>query len=151
MSVHELGVQLRSISQSEGELGLVVVDCLSEVKQLADKTHRAPTLHIAQISRDLKTLAEDLNVPIIVLAPVDRDLEERENKYPRIEDLPGMGAIANAADLVLFLYRDEVYDPESEKRGLAEVIISRNRGGSIGGFQLKYDAQIQRFMEMQCS
>ena len=62
-----------------------------------------------------------------------------------------MGAIANAADLVLFLYRDEVYDPESEKRGLAEVIISRNRGGSIGGFQLKYDAQIQRFMEMQCS
>jgi len=95
--------------------------------------------------------SSSMNVPIIVLAPVDRDLEERENKYPRIEDLPGMGAIANAADLVLFLYRDEVYDPESEKRGLAEVIISRNRGGSIGGFQLKYDAQIQRFMEMQCS
>jgi len=149
MSVQELGVHLRSISQSKGVLGLVVVDCLPEVKHLTDKSQLASSMQIAKISRDLKSLAEELNVPIIVLSPIDRDLEERDNKYPRIGDLPGMGAIANAADLVLFLYRDEVYDPESEKLGLAEIIISRNRGGSIGGFQLKYDGLHQRFFELQ--
>ena len=118
------------------------------IKQMAYKTHRASSLPIAQISRDLKSIAEELNVPIIVLSPVDRDLEERDNKYPRIMDLPGKGAIANAADLVLFLYRDEVYDPESEKCGIAEIIISRNRNGAVGGFDLKYDEQHQRFIEM---
>jgi len=92
--------------------------------------------------------SSSMNVPIIVLSPVDRDLEERENKYPRIWDLPEMGSIANAADLVLFLYRDEVYNPESEKRGIAEIIISRNRNGAVGGFDLKYDEQHQRFIEM---
>jgi len=148
MSVQELGVHLRRISQREGELGLVVLDCLPEIKQLTDKTQRASSLQIAEISRDLKSLAEELNAPIIVLSPVDRDLEERENKYPRIWDLPEMGSIANAADLVLFLYRDEVYNPESEKRGIAEIIISRNRNGAVGGFDLKYDEQHQRFIEM---
>jgi len=148
LSVHELGDQLRKLNNRTGELGLIVVDCLPELKLSDENMNGDDVAKIANISRFLKVLAKELNVPIIVISRIERDLEERYNKWPRLTDLPGMGAIANAADLVLMIYRDEVYDPESEEKGTARIIVSKNMDGSIGSFSLKFDERCGAFEEI---
>lgn len=148
LSVQELGNQLRQLSQRSGELGLIVVDCLPELKLSGEKMNNDYAIIIAHTSRYLKTLATELNAPLVVLSPVERDLEERSNKRPFLTDLPGKGAIANAADLVLMVYRDEVYDTESEESGTAQIIISRNHEGAIGGCSLKFDGRSGTFEEI---
>lgn len=105
-------------------------------------------IKIAHTSRYLKALAKELDVPIIVISSVEHDLEERSSKRPLLTDLPGMAAIANAADLVLFVYRDEVYDPDTEEKGTAQIIVSMHRNGSIGSFSLKYDGLCGSFEKM---
>lgn len=148
LSAQELGEQLRELSQRTGGLGLVVVDCLPELRLTGEEMNCACALDIAHTSRYLKALAMELNVPIVVLSPVERDVEERCNKWPLLTDLPGMAAIANAADLILMVYREEVYNTESEERGTAKIILSRNREGYIGTFSLKFDQQHGNFEEI---
>lgn len=148
LSVQELGEHLRGLNQRTGGLGLVVVDCLPELILTGEKMHDDCAIKIAHTSRYLKALAMELNVPIVVLSPIERDLEERCNKRPSLTDLPGVAAIANAADLVLLLYRDEIYNPESEEKGETTIIVSRNRGGSFGSFSLRYDVRYGSFAEM---
>lgn len=147
-TVQELGEQLRKLNQRTGGLGLVVVDCLPELKLSGEKINDDNALKIAHTSRHLKALAQELDVPIMVLSPINREVEERYNHWPVLTDLPGMGAIANAADLVLMVYRDEVYDPDSGEKGLADIIVSRNREGSIGSFKLKFDGRYGSFEEI---
>lgn len=148
LSAQELGEQLRKLNQRTGGLGLVVVDCLPELKLSGEKMNDAYAIKIAHTSRYLKALAQELNVPIIVLSPVERDLEERCSKWPFLTDLPGMGAIANAADLVLMIYRDEIYNPESEDKGTAQIIVSKNLEGPVGAFSLKFDGRHGHFEEI---
>jgi replicative DNA helicase len=147
-TVQELGEQLRKLNQRAGKLGLVVVDCLPELKLLDEKMNDDYAIKLAHTSRYLKALAQELDVPIIVLSPIERDIEDRCNKLPQLKDLPGMAAIANAADLVLMVYRDEVYDPETEAKGKADIIVSRNREGFIGSFKLKFDGRYGTFEEI---
>jgi replicative DNA helicase len=147
-TVQELGEQLRKLNQKTGGIGLVVVDCLPELKLSGEKMNDDYATKIAQTSRYLKALAQELDVPIIVLSPINREVEERCNHWPVFTDLPGMAAIANAADLVLMVYRDEVYDPDSEEKGMADIIVSRNREGSIGSFKLKFDGRYGSFEEI---
>lgn len=147
-TVQELGEQLRKLIQRAGGLGLVVVDCLPELKLSGEKMNSDYAIKIAHTSRYLKALAHELNVPIIVLSPIEREVEERSNKCPHLTDLPGIAAIANAADLVLMVYRDEVYDPDTKEKGEANIIVSRNRNGYIGSFRLKYDGRYGTFEEI---
>ncbi len=123
-TVQELGEQLRKLHQRAGKLGLVVVDYLPELKLLDEKMNDDYAIKLAHTSRYLKALAQELDVPIIVLSPIEREVEDRGNKCPQLTDLPGMAAIANAADLVLMVYRDEVYDPDTEENGLEGLAVS---------------------------
>lgn len=147
-TVQELGEQLRKLNKRVNGLGLVVVDCLPEFKLLDEKMNADNAIKLAHTSRYLKALAQELDVPIIVLSPIERVIEDRCNKYPQLTDLPGMAAIANAADLVLMVYRDEVYDPDTEEKGRANIIVSRNRDGFIGSFKLKFDGRYGAFEEI---
>ena len=147
-TVQELGEQLRKLNQRTGSLGLVVVDCLPELKLSGERMSDDIAIKIAHASRYLKALAQELDVPIIVLSPIEREVEERGNKCPQLTDLPGMAAIANAADLVLMVYRDEVYNPNAEEKGRADIIVSRNHDGFIGSFKLKFDGRYGSFEEI---
>lgn len=146
--VQELGEELRKLNKEAQNLGLVVVDCLPELRLIGETMSDDHAIKIAHTSRYLKALAKELDVPIIVISPIERDLEARSSKRPLLTDLPGMAAIANAADLVLFVYRDEVYDPDAEEKGTAQIIVSMNRNGPIGSFSLKYDGLCGSFEEM---
>lgn len=123
-TVNELGEQLCKLNQRTGGLGLVVVDCLQEQKLSGDKMNDDSAIKLANTSRYLKALAQELDVPVIVLSPIERKVEERCNKWPQLTDLPGMAAIAHAADLVLMVYRDEVYDPDTEEKVRLTLLFS---------------------------
>lgn len=148
-TVQELGEQLRKLNRRTGKLGLVIVDCLPELKLSGEKMNNDDAMKIAQSSRYLKVLAQELDVAIIVLSPIEREIEERNDKWPHLTDLPGMAAIANAADLVLMMYRDEVYNPDTDEKGSANIIVARNRNGFTGSFSLKFDARYGIFEELR--
>lgn len=148
LSVQELGEQLWELIKGAGGLRVAIVDCLPELNWPGERRDDDYAIKIAHISRDLKALANELNISIIVLSPVERDIEERCNKRPLLTDLPGMAAIANAADMVIFTYRDEVYNTESDEKGKAQIIIARNRNGFHGSFELKFNGWIGCFEEI---
>ncbi len=131
---------------AKGGLGLIVVDYL----QLMDHTERTENrqVEVAQLSRGLKRMALELNVPVMALAQLNRNLEYRTDKRPMLADLRESGAIENDSDVVLFLYRDEVYHPDSEDRGVAEVIVAKQRNGPTGAVRLAWLAQTGRFANM---
>jgi len=125
-------------------LGLIVIDYL-QLMQVAGKSENRAT-EISEISRSLKALAKELNVPVIALSQLNRSLEQRPNKRPIMSDLRESGAIEQDADLIVFIYRDEVYNPEdSEHKGIAEVIIGKQRNGPIGTVRLTFLGQYTRF------
>lgn len=148
LSVQELNEQLRELIKKAGGLRVAIVDCLPELNWPSERRDDDYAIKIAHVSRDLKALANELNISIIVLSPAERDIEERCNKRPLLTDLPGMAAIANAADLVIFTYRDEVYNTESDEKGKAQIIFARNRNGFCGSFELKFNDRIGCFEEI---
>ena len=103
---------------------------------------------ISDISRCIKLLAKELGIPIYLLSQLNRSLEQRQNKRPVMSDLRESGAIEQDADLILFLYRDEVYNPDSPDKGKAEVIISKQRNGPIGVVQIVFKGEYTRFEDL---
>ena len=101
---------------------------------------------VSQISRSLKVLARDLDVPILAMSQLSRAVEQRHDKRPILSDLRESGSIEQDADLVMFIYRDEYYDPESEDEGLAELLISKHRNGGLGKVTLTFQKDYPRFM-----
>ncbi len=140
VGIHDLRTRARRVLREHG-LDLVVVDYL----QLMEGPGEHRTAQITAISRGLKLLAKELNVPVIALSQLNRSLEHRPNKRPMMSDLRESGAIEQDADLIVFLYRDEVYDPDSLAAGSAEAIIGKQRNGPIGTVHLAFRKETCRF------
>ncbi len=138
----ELRARCRRIAREHG-LDLIVIDYL-QLMQVAGTSENRAT-EISEISRSLKAMAKELNVPVIALSQLNRSLEQRTDKRPVMSDLRESGAIEQDADVILFIYRDEVYDDESPDKGIAEVIIGKQRNGPIGKVKLAFRGQFTRF------
>ena len=127
----------------EHNIGLIVIDYL-QLMQVPDNRENRAT-EIGEISRGLKAMARELNVPVVALSQLNRSLEQRPNKRPVMADLRESGSIEQDADLILFIYRDEVYNEESPARGLAEIIIGKHRNGATGKIDLRFQGEYLRF------
>ncbi len=139
----ELRARCRRLMREQGQLGLVVIDYL-QLMQMQDSNENRAT-EISAISRSLKALAKELNVPVIALSQLNRSLEQRPNKRPVMSDLRESGAIEQDADLIVFIYRDEVYHEDTIDKGKAEIVIGKQRNGPIGTVHLSFQGQYVRF------
>ena len=140
-----------ALKKERGRLDLVVVDYLqlmSGESQTSERFYGSREEEISRIVRGLKVAAKNLNCPILALSQLNRGLENRPDKRPNRSDLRECEAIFSDSDIVMFLYRDAYYDPETEARDVAEVIIAKNRTGSCGTAKLRYQSKIPRFSEL---
>ncbi len=133
----------RRIARDHGGLSMIMIDYLQLMRVPALSDNR--TLEISEISRSLKALAKELKVPVVALSQLNRSLEQRSDKRPINSDLRESGAIEQDADLIMFIYRDEVYNDDSEWKGMSEIIIGKQRNGPIGRIALTFQGQYSRF------
>lgn len=143
LSAMEVRARCRRLARQCGQLGLVVIDYLQLMGSSSPGENRAT--EISEISRSLKGLAKELNCPVIALSQLNRSLEQRPNKRPVMSDLRESGAIEQDADVILFIYRDEVYNPDSPDKGTAEIIIGKQRNGPIGTVRVTFLGQYTKF------
>jgi replicative DNA helicase len=139
----EIRAKCRRLHQQHG-LGLIIIDYIQLMR--ADGRTENRVEQIGQMSRGLKILARELECPVIALSQLNRGVEQRTDKRPVLSDLRESGAIEQDADLVMFIYRDEYYDQESEREGIADVIISKHRNGGLGTVELTFQKEFPRFM-----
>jgi replicative DNA helicase len=140
----EIRSKARRLKAREPELGLVIVDYL-QLLGSGSIEHRVQ--EVSEISRSLKMVAGDLDVPVMALSQLSRAVESRADKRPILSDLRESGSIEQDADLVLFLYRDEYYNEQSEDQGLAEVILAKHRNGPIGSEKLNFLKRYAKFSD----
>lgn len=146
LTVTQMRSQVRRLqSEHKGQLGLVLIDYL----QLMEGNSDNRVQELSKITRSLKGLAREMNVPVIALSQLSRGVESRTNKRPMMSDLRESGSIEQDADLVLMLYRDEYYNQDSPDRGVAEVIVAKHRNGPIGTFKLLFKPELTKFLNMQ--
>jgi replicative DNA helicase len=139
----EVRSRARRLAREHGQLGLVVIDYLQLMQVPGSKENRA--VEVSEISRQLKALAKELKAPIIACSQLNRSLESRTDKRPVMSDLRESGSLEQDADLILFVYRDEVYNEETAEKGKAEIIIAKHRNGPIGKIFLTFRGQYTRF------
>jgi replicative DNA helicase len=139
----EVRSRARRLQKQYGQLGLVIVDYIQLMQAQSAGENRAT--EISEISRSLKSLAKELKVPVMALSQLNRSLEQRPNKRPVMSDLRESGAIEQDADVILFIYRDEVYNPDTQEKGTAEIIIGKQRNGPIGTVRLTFLGEHTRF------
>jgi replicative DNA helicase len=145
LSVLDVRAKARRLAQQHADgLGLILIDYLQLMRAHGGIENRVE--QIGQISRGLKTLARELEVPVIALSQLNRGVEQRTDKRPVLSDLRESGAIEQDADLVMFIYRDEYYDKESEREGIADLIVSKHRNGGLGMVELAFQKEFPRFM-----
>ena len=143
ITMMELRSKARRLKSKHPDLGLVIVDYLQLMTSGSSAENRVQ--EVSQISRNLKVLARDLDVPILALSQLSRAVEQRTDKRPLLSDLRESGAIEQDADLILLIYREEVYDQNTTRRGIADIIIAKQRNGPIGEIQLTFLGEYTRF------
>jgi replicative DNA helicase len=146
-TVMEMRAKARRIKARYGDLGLIVVDY---VQLMSSGVRHAENrqVEVSELSRGLKILARDLECPVMALSQLNRQLEYRQDKRPMLADLRESGALEQDADVVGFIYRDEIYNPESDQRGTAEIIIAKHRNGPTGSTRLAFLDQYTKFANM---
>ena len=147
ISVMEIRAKCRKL-KLEKNIGMVVIDYLQLV-QGSNRRNGSREQEISEISRSLKILAKELNVPVIALSQLSRAVEQRPDHRPMLSDLRESGAIEQDADIVMFLYRDDYYNKDSEKKDIAEVIIAKHRGGSLGTIELLWLGSYTKFVNLE--
>jgi len=147
LTITELRARVRRLKSEVGELGLVLVDYL-QLMQLPDSRDDNRASLIGEISRGLKLLAKEMEVPVIALSQLSRQVEHRPNKRPIMSDIRESGAIEQDADVIMFVYRDEVYNPDSPEKGIAEIVIGKQRNGPIGTVKLSFLGQYLKFGDL---
>jgi replicative DNA helicase len=135
----------RLMAEQGKELGLIVIDYL-QLMEGSGSDNRVQEL--SRITRSLKGMARELNVPVMALSQLSRGVEARTNKRPMLSDLRESGSIEQDADLVLMIYRDEYYNPETTDRGITEVIVTKHRNGPVGTCKLLFEPQFTRFRNL---
>lgn len=148
LNVMEIRTKSRRL-QAEHGLGLVVVDYLQLMQGRSSGSDINRVQEISDISRGLKALARELDVPVIALSQLSRAVEHRPDKRPMLADLRESGSIEQDADVVAFIYRDDYYNQESEKKGIAEILVRKHRNGPIGQIELYFVAEQTRFRTME--
>ena len=146
ISITEIRAKCRKL-QVEKNIGMVIIDYLQLI-QGTNKRGGSREQEISEISRSLKIMAKELNVPVIALSQLSRAVEQRPDHKPMLSDLRESGAIEQDADIVMFLYRDDYYNPDSEKKNIAEVIIAKHRGGSTGSVDLRWFGSYTKFTNL---
>lgn len=142
MTYHQMRTTLNKIRNSHGEIGVVMIDYL-QIMGGIDGKDRVNAL--GEVTRHLKAFGKEFNCPVILLSQLNRSVESRPNKRPIMSDLRESGAIEQEADVIMFLYRDEVYNEKSDAKGVAEIIIAKNRQGQIGTVRLGFEGMYSRF------
>jgi len=150
MTVPEIRAKARKFKAENPDLGLIIIDYLQLIKP-PDNASRSWTLIVGEMVRELRDLAGELDVPIILLSQLNRGVESRENKRPMMSDLRDSGNIEEFADVIMFLYRDDYYNPEKARaegtEGMVEVIFAKQRKGSTGTVQLRFIKEYTRFID----
>lgn len=146
LSPNDVRTRARRVSREQGGLGMIMVDYLQLMRVPGLETNRVA--EISEISRSLKALAKEMQCPVVALSQLNRSLEQRPNKRPIMSDLRESGAIEQDADVIMFIYRDEVYNPESADKGTAEIIIGKQRNGPIGSLRLAFLGKYTRFEDL---
>jgi replicative DNA helicase len=138
----EVRARARRLKREHG-LGLIVIDYLQLMQVVGTVENRAT--EISEISRSLKALAKELDVPVIAISQLNRSVEQRTDKRPVMSDLRESGALEQDADLIVFIYREEVYEPETPRKGIADIIIGKQRNGPTGEFHLTFLGEYTKF------
>ena len=146
VTIMEIRGKARRLKARLGDLGLIVIDYLQLMTGRTSAENRQ--VEVAEISRGLKILARELEVPVVALSQLSRTLESRQDKRPMLSDLRESGALEQDADVVMFLYRDEVYSPDSPDKGIAEVIVAKHRSGPVGTAKLAFLNHYTKFANM---
>ena len=147
ISISEIRAKCRKL-KLEKNIGLIVIDYLQLI-QGSGKRNASREQEISEISRSLKILAKELNVPVIALSQLSRAAEQRQDHRPMLSDLRESGAIEQDADIVMFLYRDDYYNPDTEKKNIAEVILAKHRAGSTGTVELLWMGSYTKFANIE--
>lgn len=146
ISIMEIRAKARKL-HIEKDIGLIVIDYLQLIQGSGNR-NSSREQEISEISRSLKILAKELNVPVIALSQLSRSVEKRDDKRPMLSDLRESGAIEQDADIVMFLYRDDYYHPDTEKKNISEVILAKHRGGSTGTVDLAWLPSYTKFANL---
>lgn len=146
-------VEMRSKARrlhAEHRIDLIVVDYLQLMQAtVGGKRNENRVQEISEISRNLKGLARELNIPVLALAQLSRAVESRQSKVPQLSDLRESGSIEQDSDIVMFIYRDDVYNPESERKNIADIIVAKHRNGPVGEVSLYFQASQTRFRDLE--
>ncbi len=145
LNTFEVRARARRLQRQVGQLGLIVIDYIQLMSAPIGKQTENRATEISEISRSLKSLAKELHVPVVALSQLNRSVEQRVDKRPVMSDLRESGAIEQDADVIMFIYRDEVYNPESPDKGLAEILLAKQRNGPVGMVKLTFLCQYTRF------